>query len=205
MRRLLFLMLFAVSVSLNAQNAVDYGSMQGHNGVDTTELGKLRLQIDSLDNELVQILAKTLAANHCLYGNRFAMPLCIVWLQRFPLEQWMDADGGGFVFVGCCFAGGGSVYDWDITNIASRTELCQSVRDDCFLYCRFLVPGFGYAPDLAGVEQFVPLTSLFPYIRRPGTERKSFVLFVDGVSMVARLLDSAVPYRETSQERIALL
>jgi chorismate mutase len=58
MRRLLFLMLFAVSVSLNAQNAVDYGSMQGHNGVDTTELGKLRLQIDSLDNELVQILAE---------------------------------------------------------------------------------------------------------------------------------------------------
>ena len=57
MRRLLFLMLFTVSSSLKAQNATEY-AMQEHNNADTTELGKLRLRIDSLDNELIQILAK---------------------------------------------------------------------------------------------------------------------------------------------------
>jgi chorismate mutase len=58
MRQLLLLMLFVVSSSLQAQNAVDSESVQERNGADTTELGKLRLQIDSLDNELIQILAE---------------------------------------------------------------------------------------------------------------------------------------------------
>ncbi len=60
MRHSLFALLFAVSLSLQAQNAYmdNSNSMQRQDGAETAGLNELRQQIDSLDNQLINILAE---------------------------------------------------------------------------------------------------------------------------------------------------
>ena len=71
MRYLLLILFFVVSSSLQAQNIAGKESIpkQECNSVDTTELSKLRLQIDSLDNELVHILSERMKV--CLAVGKY--------------------------------------------------------------------------------------------------------------------------------------
>ena len=78
MRKSLFLLLFAVSLSLHAK-----GATAVNDSVDITELSKLRQQIDSLDNELIHTLSERMKV--CLAVGEFKKKhhVAVVQSNRF--------------------------------------------------------------------------------------------------------------------------
>ena len=94
------------------------------------------------------------------------------------MQQWHPPYAAGH-FVPC--TGFTMLWHRDDRHFAytpPRIEFCIIMGSHLFLHIGVLFPGNGYESGIAGIEQPVPTTALLSHLRRPGTQRIQYGLFL---------------------------